>query len=362
MCVECITSTNSDSTLRPLGGWASPNILSNGLQCSLTVIGNALTFIRESQALVSLRYIAKPLQDSILSASKPPTMNELDCKSQYPSLWKQLEAKYNLSQLQAIETICRRCGASQPSLSLLQGPPGTGKTHTILGILAILLSSIQTSGKKGLKVIAGSTLKSSHRQQQSLSSSSSSTETSSFKKPRILVCAPSNTAVDELVYRLHSQGVLGINGERIDDLKIVRIGIPGGSSRASSSNNPAGPLSSSKNPHQQASVIVDDANNNILQVSEAHSLDHLVEERRKRIMSEMKHSRSYNQSDRISTNYMDLRKSILDQADIVCATLSGAGSQPIIEVVLRLTGFKFDAVIIGKSALCNSINSKLSSR
>lgn len=45
---------------------------------------------------------------------------------------------------------------------------------------------------------------------------------------------------------------------------------------------------------------------------------------------------------------MDIRRLILDQADIICCTLSGAGSQSIIEVVFRLTGFKFDVVIIGK--------------
>ena len=32
---------------------------------------------------------------------------------------------------------------------------------------------------------------------------------------------------------------------------------------------------------------------------------------------------------------------------MVCCTLSGAGSQPILEVVMRIPGFKFDAVIIG---------------
>jgi superfamily I DNA and/or RNA helicase len=34
----------------------------------------------------------------------------------------------------------------------------------------------------------------------------------------------------------------------------------------------------------------------------------------------------------------------------VCCTLSGAGSQPILEVVMHITGFKFDAVIIDEAA------------
>ena len=37
----------------------------------------------------------------------------------------------------------------------------------------------------------------------------------------------------------------------------------------------------------------------------------------------------------------------VEKSDVVCCTLSGAGSQPILEVVMRIPGFKFDAVIIG---------------
>ena len=46
----------------------------------------------------------------------------------------------------------------------------------------------------------------------------------------------------------------------------------------------------------------------------------------------------------------ELKKSILEQADVVCATLSGAGSQPILEVVMKIPGFKFHAVIIDEAA------------
>jgi hypothetical protein len=46
----------------------------------------------------------------------------------------------------------------------------------------------------------------------------------------------------------------------------------------------------------------------------------------------------------------------LEKSDVVCCTLSGAGSQPILEVVMRIPGFKFDAVIIGTPAcVCVSV-------
>ena len=54
------------------------------------------------------------------------------------------------------------------------------------------------------------------------------------KKFRVLVCAPSNTAVDELAYRLHTQGVLGYDGRRAVGLNIVRIGAGGRKEKGSS--------------------------------------------------------------------------------------------------------------------------------
>ena len=46
--------------------------------------------------------------------------------------------------------------------------------------------------------------------------------------------------------------------------------------------------------------------------------------------------------------FHDLFFVCVEKSDVVCCTLSGAGSQPILEVVMRIPGFKFDAVIIGK--------------
>ena len=69
---------------------------------------------------------------------------------------------------------------------LIQGPPGTGKTHTIKGIISMLCQSLDKSKK-------------------------------------ILVCAPSNAAIDEIVTRLVSKGLLGSN--TLDTVvKTLRIG------------------------------------------------------------------------------------------------------------------------------------------
>jgi len=59
---------------------------------------------------------------------------------------------------------------------LVQGPPGTGKTQTIAGIVAMLLCERAQATK-------------------------------------IQICAPSNTAVDEILNRIRTQGLPGITND-----------------------------------------------------------------------------------------------------------------------------------------------------
>lgn len=74
---------------------------------------------------------------------------------------------YNPSQLIVLDKVIEM---PANDILLIQGPPGTGKTHTITGIISMLLSS-------GIK--------------------------------KVLVCAPSNAAVDEIISRLSSHGFVG---------------------------------------------------------------------------------------------------------------------------------------------------------
>ena len=75
--------------------------------------------------------------------------------------------------------------------------------------------------------------------------------------------------------------------------------------------------------------------------------DYLADEKRK---SRLVSRAAGGATDGRSLSVAELKKQILDQADVVCATLSGAGSQPILEVVMKIPGFKFHAVIIDEAA------------
>lgn len=77
------------------------------------------------------------------------------------------EAPLNKSQTKAVLTAAKMCVEGTTGISFIHGPPGTGKSHVIVSlIMQIWLSSYRKS------------------------------------KPRILLCAPSNAAVDEVVARL----------------------------------------------------------------------------------------------------------------------------------------------------------------
>lgn len=133
-----------------------------------------------------------------------------------------LHAKYNYSQLQAIRT----CVETNDGFSLVQGPPGTGKTSTILGLLnavhirdynkyfeALLANILGPDGlhcrERGLDPIPWVSLISS----LSLSHS----------KPHLLVVAPSNVAVDNIIERIMENGFRDSSGSLYYP-NILRIG------------------------------------------------------------------------------------------------------------------------------------------
>jgi tRNA(Met) C34 N-acetyltransferase TmcA len=64
---------------------------------------------------------------------------------------------------------------------LIQGPPGTGKTHTIIGIVSMIMSTRLANSRS-----------------------------------KIMVCAPSNAAIDQIVMRIIERGLIGLQGLRQD--------------------------------------------------------------------------------------------------------------------------------------------------
>lgn len=84
----------------------------------------------------------------------------------------QNHGQFNTSQSEVLEKIVEM---PRDDVMLIQGPPGTGKTHTIIGIISMLMSARSANNKQ-----------------------------------KIMVCAPSNAAIDQIIIRIIERGLIGL--------------------------------------------------------------------------------------------------------------------------------------------------------
>ena len=160
-----------------IGGWANQGAVHSGVTFHMAIIGNVMTYIRECQALMSLKLLNSALREAVLrvpasisaqvppvpssaattavaiptrvplfspsntssssSSSIPPAVAPTEDPTSIrgpsnisPKLWAALTKDFNDSQLRAIRAVCQRDRTDSNPLcpiNLLQGPPGTGK-------------------------------------------------------------------------------------------------------------------------------------------------------------------------------------------------------------------------------------------
>ncbi|GMG98866.1 hypothetical protein Nepgr_000706 [Nepenthes gracilis] len=289
----------------------------------ITKVCSLSTIFREFVALRSIGFL--PFKDLILKAADRDTISTDRAWKIPQPLMEFIENNHNQSQLEAIHA-----GLSRKALVLIQGPPGTGKTQTILGLLSAILHStparmhpkeqlhdvkrgpelhmeekrlhwglaspwlaganprdeiMPVNGDDGLFPTTGNELK------------PEVVNSSRKYRVRVLVCAPSNSALDEIVLRVLNTGVRDEN-DRAYNPKIVRIGLK---------------------PHHSVQTV---------------SMDYLVEQKR----AGMEEQKQGGETDSI-------RASILDESVIVFSTLSFSGSS-----IFSKLSCGFDVVIIDEAA------------
>jgi superfamily I DNA and/or RNA helicase len=141
------------------------------------------------------------------------------------SFVKYLKEKFNPSQYYAIQM-----AATQQGFTLVQGPPGTGKTTTIIGILNTV--HLREFNKYYLELLKVFTVQSEGLQmrQQVLSNLKMKEQLIlqligkySKSKPRILIVAPSNIAVDNIIIRIMENNFRDGNNQSYKP-DIVRVG------------------------------------------------------------------------------------------------------------------------------------------
>ncbi|XP_018459760.2 helicase SEN1 isoform X1 [Raphanus sativus] len=203
---------------------------------------NITSQIREFQALSSIKdipvlpVILSPLSDSNYDSE----IKRSDLRSLPHSLQQILKSSFNESQLQAIGVSIRSSNLTKEfDISLIQGPPGTGKTRTIVAIISGLLASVSRKTGNSEQDHSSST---TFRQRMNpnvamarvwqdaalakqLDDDGETKKNIAEKigKGRVLICAQSNAAVDELVSRISSLGIYGLDGKMFKPY-LVRVG------------------------------------------------------------------------------------------------------------------------------------------
>lgn len=190
--------------------------------------------------------------------AQPPPQPSKAGSTQYevsPTLHTELQLRYNPSQLTAI-----KAGLDSNAVVLIQGPPGTGKTRTILGLLSIVTHSVpkgmytrpegdgqlplfQRDASERMALVhaaspwlgGGGAPRDRPRRLDVLASGRGPhicglqpppmvrvLAADGCLRPRVLVCAPSNSALDELVVRLLQEGCV------VDALDALQMQLPMG--------------------------------------------------------------------------------------------------------------------------------------
>lgn len=219
----------------------------------LTVLGSLATTQREYIALHAFRRLNLQMQNAILQPSpdhfpkyeeQPPAMPE--CFT--PNFVDYLYKTFNGPQLGAIQWAAMHTAAGTTNgmakrqdpwpFTLVQGPPGTGKTHTVWGMLNVIhLVQYQHYYTALLKKLAPESYKQANESNaesvatgsidevlQSMDQNLFRTLPKLCPKPRMLVCAPSNAATDELLARVLDRGF--IDGEmKVYRPDVARVGV-----------------------------------------------------------------------------------------------------------------------------------------
>ncbi|KAG2781565.1 hypothetical protein Pcac1_g8693 [Phytophthora cactorum] len=282
---------------------------------SMQQVHNTTTSAREFQAVKAISFFSNDLKQVLLRGQIVPTTKTekesvASCSMLSPRLLKYLHKHYNDSQLQAILGCL-----GEDSRVIIQGPPGTGKTKTILGLLSALLDGAGLSTLQKTKGTARIRVGASLQNARTSAVSRTVAETSI----RVLVAAPSNAAVDELVLRVLSEGLY--DGEKGESYRprIVRVGRPESSQQLFSLAAAREASESKKNRKKMRKYA--------REVEEV-LLESLV----------TKHRSTF-------PTVKQARQAIIKNAQIVFCTLSGAGSVAMCEFAQD-----FDALIIDEAA------------
>lgn len=318
-----------------------------GSETTVVKITNMTTIEREYAALESLQYY--DLMQEVLNAEPSPM--QTFGKEAVEGVMKNYQL--NTGQAKAILNAKENDG-----FTLVQGPPGTGKTKTIVAMVGCLLPPSSLKTTNGAVSIAKPDIPGVY--------------TPKGTSKKLLVCAPSNAAVDELVLRLKA-GVKSFNGG-FHKINVVRLGRPDAINAAVRDVT----LEELVKTRMDAELNKNVPSNRELMHKEAGELKEQIGELRPRLEAArasedrelaMKIQREFDElkrkqahigaridADKSSGNTYareveikkrQIQQDILDKAHVLCATLSGSGHE-----MFKNLNVEFETVIIDEAAQC----------
>ncbi|TDZ34209.1 Helicase SEN1 [Colletotrichum spinosum] len=320
------------------------NALGVGAELQAVKITNMTTIEREYAALESLQYYDLMLE--VIKAEPSPVLKYSE------EAVSGVMQNYQLNPGQAKAILGAK---DNDGFTLIQGPPGTGKTKTIVAMVGSLLTgNIQAPGTAIKPRLVG------QAQQNAM-------------PKKLLVCAPSNAAVDELVLRL-KQGVKTMNGS-FHKINVLRLGrsdainaavrdvtldelvkkkLEGDTTREKAK-------AERDKLHTDAATIRDQLAALRPRIEEARATgDRTVVQALQRDYDGLRRSQinvnAKIEEDKASGNTAtreaeirrrQIQQEVLDGAQVLCATLSGSGHE-----MFKNLNVEFETVIIDEAAQC----------
>ncbi|EJT70641.1 DNA-binding protein SMUBP-2 [Gaeumannomyces tritici R3-111a-1] len=308
-------------------------------------ITNMTTVEREFAALESLQYY--DLMTEVLEAEPSPVLTFSDERVQ------SFQDNYQLNKGQASAIINAK---ENDGFTLVQGPPGTGKTKTIIAMVgALLTGNIKINKPPPVPVRPG-------------------VNGEAPMARKLLVCAPSNAAVDELVLRLKA-GIKDTNGQ-MHKINVLRLGRSDAVNQAvkdvtldelvkekmdALAGQNAGQPSDREKMHQEAGEIkakmmplraaLESAreSNDIGQLNNLQREFDVLKRRQMQLgsMIDREKSSGNTYAREAEVKRRGIQQSILADAHVLCATLSGSGHD-----MFKTLQVEFETVIIDEAAQC----------
>lgn len=301
---------------------------------------------REYGALLGLQYY--DLCDEITKARPSPLLDYTD---------KQLTPIINNYTLNKAQAKAVQSAVHNDAFTLIQGPPGSGKTKTIVAIVGALLSDSLSDKQLGTRIEVPKAI--------------GAFPANTVASKKLLVCAPSNAAVDELVMRF-KEGIKTLKGVH-RNVNVVRLG------RSDAINTAVvdvtmdelvkkrlGSTNDDKEAREKTQKLMKEHQNVSEQVRltrakldggevKGTELSQLQDEfnnlrrRKTQLGTQIDNAKdNENSAGRMAElNRKRVQQSILDDAHIICATLSGSGHD-----MFQSLNIEFETVVVDEAAQC----------